>query len=119
MPDEPLAWLKTVARNLLANHYRRRRPESLDAAGPESSEMDLHPQTPEAAALVHWGLGRLQPEQRRLIEAFHLDERSVRDIAAETGISERAVEGRLYRARRALGGVLGAHGKSERNGERS
>src|SRR5690242_16319534 len=29
-PDKPLAWLITVARNLLASYYRRRRPVPLD-----------------------------------------------------------------------------------------
>ena len=31
-PDNPLAWLQTVARNLLLNHYRRKTPELVEAA---------------------------------------------------------------------------------------
>jgi RNA polymerase sigma-70 factor (ECF subfamily) len=103
LPDHPLAWLKTVARNLIANHYRKVSPASL-----ESLPRDLEPKagddgipwdSPDHAALVSWGLARLKPDQARMIEAFHLEGQSVAEIASEMGLSERAVEGRLRRAR--------------------
>src|SRR6187551_207825 len=31
LPDQPIAWLTTVARNLLISYYRRRRPSPLDS----------------------------------------------------------------------------------------
>lgn len=111
LPDKPLAWLTTVARNLIINYFRRNRPVSLESlpAGwspelsddptPGPSETGLEIDGPEAAALVNWGLSRLRPGQARLIEAFHLEGRRVVEIAADTGLSERAVEGRLRRAR--------------------
>ncbi|MCZ6745105.1 MAG: sigma factor-like helix-turn-helix DNA-binding protein, partial [Alphaproteobacteria bacterium] len=37
-----------------------------------------------------------------LLEAFHFEGKSVAEIAAEHGVSERAVEGRLRRARAKL-----------------
>jgi DNA-directed RNA polymerase specialized sigma24 family protein len=37
-----------------------------------------------------------------LLEAFHFERQHVADIAAEHGLSERAVEGRLRRARQRL-----------------
>ena len=40
--------------------------------------------------------------QAELIEAFHIEGKSLREIAEETGLSERAVEGRLTRARAKL-----------------
>src|SRR5512134_1925973 len=33
-PDRPLAWLITVARNLLVSYYRKRRPAPLDSVSP-------------------------------------------------------------------------------------
>lgn len=106
VPDRPLAWLRTVARNLLANHYRRRRPATLEGLRLDPEQPPLDPATPEAAALVNWGLSRLTDEQGRLLEAFHLDGRSLAEIAAECGLSERAVEGRIHRARKKLARVL-------------
>lgn len=44
----------------------------------------------------------MRPAQARIIEAFHLDGLKVREIALEMGLSERAVEGRLKRAREKL-----------------
>src|SRR5215510_3123370 len=32
LPDQPLAWLTTVARNLLISYYRRKRPVSREPA---------------------------------------------------------------------------------------
>ena len=101
-PDDPLPWLRTVARNLLWNHFRDRRPA---VCAPE--ELDLvdgaaPPGTPNAAAALHWGLARLRRGQARLLEAHHLDGKATRTIAAEMGLSERAVEGRLRRSRLAL-----------------
>ena len=34
-PDNPLAWLTTVARNLIINHYRKKEGVSLDSVAPE------------------------------------------------------------------------------------
>lgn len=105
-PRTPLAWLKTVARNLLMNYYRRVPPLSLDAV-PESLEPTAGGNggrwgSPDHAAVVTWGLARLRPRQARLIEAFQLEGQPVADIASDMGLSERAVEGRLPRAREAL-----------------
>ena len=56
----------------------------------------------EKRSLVERALERLPLPQRWLIEAFHYDRRPVADIASATGLSERAVEGRLRRAREGL-----------------
>ncbi len=103
LPDEPLAWLVTVARNLIINNFRRVQPLPLDSLPPgwEPGVLDngFEIDTPEVAALVNWGLSQLSPRQAKLLEAFHLNGRKVAEIAVETGLSERAIEGRLRRAR--------------------
>jgi RNA polymerase sigma-70 factor (ECF subfamily) len=101
-PENALAWLQTVARNLLFNHYRRRSPESLEASHGGSVVEDEPVDDPDAAAVVCWGLARLRRRPRRLLEAFYIEGKSTRAIAEELGVSERAVEGRLRRARQAL-----------------
>ena len=105
LPDRPLAWLTTVATRLVATHFRS--PE-FRRAEPEALAALPAPDTTAAAAstarrsLVERALARLPIPQMRILEAFHYDRRAVAEIAAESGISERAVEGRLRRARENL-----------------
>ncbi len=99
LPKNSSAWLYKVARNLLADHFRRRRPLRVDSNQLDIATNDVSPETPDAAKLVHWGLARLKRKQALLIEQFHFERKSIRDIAKDHGLSERAVEGRLRRAR--------------------
>lgn len=103
LPDNPIAWLRTVARNLLSNYYRRIPSISLDSmpAGWDPAVLDngFRFDSPDIAVWVNRGLASLRPSQARLLEAFHFDGRKVAEIASEFRLSERAVEGRLRRAR--------------------
>jgi len=110
LPDEPLAWLVTVARNLLSNYFRRVRPIPIEQA-PRGWDIDatddrLDSDTPEIAVLLSWGLARLKTEQAEMLEAFHFEKQKVAEIAVSKGLSERAVEGRLRRARLSLRKIL-------------
>jgi RNA polymerase sigma-70 factor (ECF subfamily) len=105
-PDKPLAWLITVARNLLASYYRRCRPVRLESVSPAEVLAALDRGRPAESAEVNsaicHALARLPADQAELIEAFHFDDRHVAQIAQTSGLSERAVEGRLRRARQRL-----------------
>jgi len=101
VPNEPLAWLTRVAHNALVSHFRRIRPEladpaiiDLEAASPSED--------PDTAAVVGWGLARLRRPHASVLEAFYFDGKTVAEIASEQATSERAVEGRLRRARAKL-----------------
>lgn len=98
-PEQPRAWLRRVAANLLVNHFRRLEPRAVDPADLDLSAREVEPASADAARLLRWGLARLRAEQARLLEAFHLEGRDVATIAREERLSERAVEGRLRRAR--------------------
>lgn len=111
-PREPLAWLQTTARRLLSNHFRdeRRRPreggaEALARIGDEPGKPRVIPSADEAGALQH-ALARLARRDAALLEAFHLDGESTRELAARHATSERAIEGRLRRARVKLRRIL-------------
>jgi RNA polymerase sigma-70 factor (ECF subfamily) len=103
LPDEPLAWLVRVARNTLISHFRRTRPALVDPASIDLEHAAADETTAsDAAGVVSWGLARLGRRHAEVLEAFYFEGRTVREIARETGTSERAVEGRLHRARTKL-----------------
>ena len=102
MPDAPLAWLIRVARNTIVSHFRRARPEAIDPASIDLEVPASSTDRAETAAIVGWGLTRLRRAHADLLEAFYFDGKSVREIARERSLSERAVEGRLRRARARL-----------------
>lgn len=102
MPDEPLAWLITVARNTMISYFRRIRPDSIDPAVIDVEAPGFAAESAGTASLVSWGLSRLRRAHAEILEAFYFDGKSVRDIARERSLSERAVEGRLRRARAKL-----------------
>ena len=106
VPDTPLAWLKQVARNILVDHLRRKKRDA--KAGPEA-RTDGGPRDPadEFESLeIFMAITSLGRKNARVVEAFYYDGMSVREIAREMAISERAVEGLLRRARRSLRSLL-------------
>ncbi len=119
-PDRPLAWLITVARNLLASYYRRRRPAPLESVSPAevlaAADNGRAAESAEVSAVVCHALARLPAAQARLLEAFHFEDRRTSQLADAFGLSERAVEGRLRRARERLRRELTAIMKIKRSG---
>jgi len=95
-------WLVGIARNLRRAHARReaRRAttglEDVELASPASESATG---ADDRAQLVRAAVERLGEEHRQVIFVCYFEERSVRHAAALLGISEKAVEGRLYRAR--------------------
>ena len=102
IPDEPVAWLVRVARNTLVSHFRRRRPDSIDPALIDIEDDRFSPASPDSAAVVGWGMAQLGRAHADVLEAFYFEGRTVGEIAAARSVSERAIEGRLRRARAKL-----------------
>ena len=71
MPDRPLAWLTTVARNLLASHFRRRRSAPLASLSPaellEALDDGRATRSAEMAAVVCCALARLPAAQAEIM----------------------------------------------------
>lgn len=105
-PDNPIGWLTTVARNLILDHYRRRESVPLDQISPAevlaAVENNTVSDSAEIASLVSQALTRLPQAEARLLESFHYDRFKMSQLAEAQGISERAIEGRLRRARERL-----------------
>jgi RNA polymerase sigma-70 factor (ECF subfamily) len=97
-PREPVAWLKTTAANILRNELRSSaRRERSSAEAPDTLAAPAEAERDDEA--LRQGLGRLPHDDARLIEQFHVHGASTRELARERGASERAIEGRLRRAR--------------------
>jgi len=106
IPDTPLAWLKRVARNILIDYLRQKKWDS--KAGAETYP-DTRGRTSEDAfedLEIFLAIASLGRKKARILEAFYYDGLSVREIATEMAISERAVEGLLRRARQSLKSLL-------------
>lgn len=107
------AWLTAVARNAALNHWKaRQRREEHRAAGEPVS-----PATPEQEVLrrerveqLRAAIGGLKERDRQLFYRKYYYLQSTAQIAAELGMTERAVEGRLYRLRQRLRQELGGDG---------
>lgn len=110
VPDTPAAWLTTVAHNLLVTHFRRRKPLALDAMPSEAVlavvDGGFNTDSTDIAKLIQWGLAQLPQREAGILEAFHFDERPTASIAKDLRLSDRAVEGRLRRARLKLRRVI-------------
>ncbi len=104
-PDSPLAWLKRVARNILIDVLRRSKGERRHRADLEPA-VDGPAADPFESLELFLAIASLGRKKARVIEAFYYDGLSVKEIAAEMGISARAVEGCLRRARQALRSLL-------------
>jgi RNA polymerase sigma-70 factor (ECF subfamily) len=119
-PDNPLGWLTTVARNLILNHLRRREPVPLESVAPAdvlaAVDANTVSESEEIATVVRQALLRLPTAEAQLLETFHYDRVKVAQMAAAYGISERAIEGRLRRARERLRRELEITLKVERRG---
>jgi RNA polymerase sigma-70 factor (ECF subfamily) len=106
VPNEPLAWLLRVAHNVLVSHFRRVTPQQIDPAFDVTAfdieDEKFSPASPDAAAAVGWGMTQLRRSHSEILEAFYFEGKTVLEIAAERSLSERAVEGRLRRARAKL-----------------
>lgn len=106
VPDNPLAWLTTVARNLVFDQLRKREDVPLDSvsAAEVLAAVD-HNEFNDSAAIttaVTRALTRIPKAEAQLLEAFHFEHFKMSQLAASYGISERAIEGRLRRARERL-----------------
>ena len=105
-PREPLAWLQTTARRLLIDWARGEGRRRLARVELVLDERLLAPASAPAVAAVQQALAKLRAADAALLEGFHFDGRSVRELAAAAGASEKAIEGRLRRAREALAARL-------------
>jgi RNA polymerase sigma-70 factor (ECF subfamily) len=110
-PRRPfLAFLYTIARNLIADRSRRARPEASfedaiahpsDAPGPDETAMRL-----DDARRLREAIVRLTPIQQEIVILRFLEERSTKEVAALTGKPESTIRGVQMRALAALRALM-------------
>lgn len=109
------AWLTAITRNTARNFQRSAQNRRDTQAIPEGTPApDASPEEAilqaERSAAVHNALGRLSPGDRALFYRKYYYLQSTAQIAAELGMTVRAVEGRLYRLKKQLRRMLGGEG---------
>lgn len=119
-------WLRGIARNLIRAHWRkaRNRPDtvpSIDAEAAAALSKRLVSEELPAEALERRELAdqlllavsTLPAADQEVIVGRYFQGCSHAELAGRLGVSERAVEGRLYRARRSLQQTLERLGATE------
>ena len=106
VPDSPAAWLKRVAQNVLIDYLRRSKWIDKSGIRPEAGAVDPPAADPARSLKIFSAVASLGRKKAAILEAFYYDGKSVREIAEQTRISERSVEGQLRRARRSLKSLL-------------
>jgi RNA polymerase sigma-70 factor (ECF subfamily) len=103
--DDAEAWLRLVVNRLAKDRWRRLAVRRAAAAGapPEPSV----PGPSEETVLLVAAMRQLPFDQRQALVLFHLMDRSLADIAAETRTNVSTVKSRLTRGRAALAAMLG------------
>ena len=107
-----IAWLVTIARNLLASHHRTNARRA--ARGPINTgdarltgdvDAELMDRSDDARLLE--ALAELKPRQRRILELRFVDDRSVADCARELELTDQGVRALTYRALQTMRARLG------------
>lgn len=108
------AWLTALTRNTALNRARKAPSGSTEEL---SSDIPSPEPTPEEALLrrerqelLARALQRLSPREKTLFYRKYYYRQSTAQIARELGMTERAVEGRLYRLRKQLRELMGGDG---------
>lgn len=102
--DNPEAWLRTVALNVVRR--RRRRARLFSAVSPKVAAPSDVPGVSEDHVAVVEALRALPFQQRETVALFYLGDLSVLEIAATLKVPEGTVKSRLTRGRTALAGLL-------------
>ena len=102
--DNPEAWLRTVALNVVRRPWRRARMFSVLA--PRLATPADVPGVSEDHVAVVDALRTLPYQQRETLTLFYLGDLSVQEIATTLGVADGTVKSRLNRGRAALTALL-------------
>lgn len=105
------AWLTAITRNTALNHARKASGSSAEELSESTPSPDPTPEETllkkERQEALKTALSRLSYKERLLFYRKYYYRQSTAQIAAELGMTERAVEGKLYRVKKQLRKSLG------------
>lgn len=105
------AWLTAITRNTALNHARRASGSSAEELSESTPSPDPTPEETllkkERQEALKTALSRLSYKDRLLFYRKYYYRQSTAQIATELGMTERAVEGKLYRVKKQLRKSLG------------
>lgn len=103
--DDPLSWVRTVARRLAISQWRKDTNRA-EAHRQLSLVQDTPQISPDRVALVT-ALKALSPQHREVLALHYLLDMSVEAIAEDLGAPVGTVKARLHHGRKALAAALG------------
>ena len=113
-PGAAGAWLRGIASRLWLSHGRRtRRPDAVvqrELAPRLEESLGERDEESDEAARLRVLIGALPGELRTILHLRYVEDSGLAEIAGLMGLTERAVEGRLHRARKELKDRLEAAG---------
>lgn len=113
--DPSVAWLVTIARNKLVDHWRRAEREQRILRSIHSTDLaEPHWDAPLERSRALEVLATLRPQYRLVLVLRYVDELRVGEVAALLQQSEHAVESMLARARRSFRAAYDAVGGDDR-----
>lgn len=100
-----IGWLRTTLAQRHVDHHRRTHREeplengerSIDPVAPETAETEVPANLKQLGKAVAAALGERAAEERFLLAAYYLDERTLMEIAQVLGVHEATVSRRLRR----------------------
>ncbi|HEX4263674.1 MAG TPA: sigma-70 family RNA polymerase sigma factor [Verrucomicrobiae bacterium] len=100
-------WLKIVARNAARDRGRKEHRylgllQKFALHSQNSAKPPSLPDGPMIGEALEESLAALPPQDRHIIESKYLQGLTVRELAADTGLTEKAVESRLLRLRQQI-----------------
>jgi RNA polymerase sigma-70 factor (ECF subfamily) len=102
--DNPAAWVRRVAINLLRDQHRRRgrRDRAIERLAATTPTHTVDPDHAAGNGEVLGHLESLPPQQRLAVALFYLEDASIADVAHAMSISEGAVRYHLNQGRTSL-----------------
>ena len=102
------AWVYAIARYKLIDHYRRMGRRVFVPVDDEGLNLSVDDESAavDARQDIERGMADLNPRARDLVRSVKLEDESIADVAARTGMSESAVKVAVHRAFQKLGARL-------------